>query len=413
MQMSLLIKALQKAEQSKTTDDKTSASGMELSLEPVSLSVSEPDLNSEGGFSASPPGQQNLTNQQAAATMFVAKNASLKNSTNSNKRWLIGSVSLLLLILLGMQFYSYLDALKQPDLVVARPAQIPQLASPVETVAAIAPTKLASSPNNLVSAAFTELKAPTASHSEVVENSDQAPSQAKNELEAPTDQPVSARSRPAKSAHLEFGAPVVSSEDTVVKVTRNNPAIGVNPVLLSAYQAFNAGDDATAQRNYRQVLQGDIRNVDALLGMAAIAFRQGRNNDAVGWYGKVLEVEPRNSVAQAAMISALGQTDAVGSESRIKNLLAQQPEAAHLYAALGNLYAQQSQWPSAQQAYFQAHHFAPDNADYAFNLGVSLDQLNKSALALQYYKRALELLPKSGASAIDRVQLESRIVQLQ
>ncbi|MEO8417391.1 MAG: tetratricopeptide repeat protein, partial [Methylophilaceae bacterium] len=91
----------------------------------------------------------------------------------------------------------------------------------------------------------------------------------------------------------------------------------------------------------------------------------------------------------------------------------QQPEAAHLYAALGNLYAQQSQWPSAQQAYFQAHHFAPNNADYAFNLGVSLDQLNKPALALQYYKRAQELLPKSGASAIDRAQLESRIVQLQ
>ena len=206
---------------------------------------------------------------------------------------------------------------------------------------------------------------------------------------------------------------MATSEDTAVKVTRNNPASGINPGLLSAYQAFNAGDDATAQRFYRQVLQGDVRNVDALLGMAAIASRQGRNEDAAGWYGKVLELEPRNSVAQAAMINMLGQSDPVASESRLKNLLAQQPESAPLYAALGNVYAEQDQWSSAQQAYFQAHRFDANNAEYAFNLAVSLDQLGKSALALQYYKRALELVAKSGAGSINQEQLKSRIRQLQ
>lgn len=412
--MSLLIKALQKAEQSKTTDHKTSASGSELSLEPVQLSTSESGQNSEGSFSASSPSQQKSISQQAAATMFGAKGAQFKNNWNSKKLLLISGVSLLLLILLGMQLYSYLDSLKQPDLVVARLAKALGPSSPVEAVAANnTPTKLISPLSDSASAASAEVKAPIAHSADTVEKSNQAPSQAKNEIAAPADQRISARSKAAKSTQRVFGAPVVSSEDTAVKVTRNNPVTGVSPALLLAYQAFNAGDDATAQRYYRQVLQGDIRNVDALLGMAAIASRQGRNNDAAGWYSKVLEVEPRNSVAQAAMISALGQTDPVGSESRIKNLLAQQPEAANLYAALGNLYAEQSQWPSAQQAYFQAHHFDPNNAEYAFNLGVSLDQLNKPALALQYYKRALELLPKSGAGAIDRIQLESRIAQLQ
>ena len=40
---------------------------------------------------------------------------------------------------------------------------------------------------------------------------------------------------------------------------------------------------------------------------------------------------------------------------------------------LGNLYADQSQWAPAQQAYFQAHHLEPDNPDYAYNLAVGLD----------------------------------------
>jgi Tfp pilus assembly protein PilF len=179
-----------------------------------------------------------------------------------------------------------------------------------------------------------------------------------------------------------------------------------------AYQAFMNGDDVTAQRNYRQVLQSDIRNTDALLGMAAIAARQSRNDDAAGWYGKVLEVEPRNTVALSALAANTSQADLVATESRIKNLIAQQPEAAYLREALGNLYADKGQWPAAQQAYFDAFHMDASNAEYAFNLAVSLDQLGKPNLALDYYKRALSLIPATGSN-IDRAQLESRIKQLQ
>ena len=183
--------------------------------------------------------------------------------------------------------------------------------------------------------------------------------------------------------------------------------------MLLAYEPFNRGEDASAQQQYRQVLQHDVRNVDALLGMAAIAQRQGRDADAVGWYQKVLDIEPRNTIAQSAIVSPQVNNDAVGAESRIKNMLAQQPEAANLHAALGNLYAEQNQWASAQGAYFDASRFAPSNADYAFNLAISLDQLGKSALALKQYQRALELLNQSGSTSPDRATLEARVQALQ
>jgi uncharacterized protein HemY len=146
--------------------------------------------------------------------------------------------------------------------------------------------------------------------------------------------------------------------------------------------------------------------------MAAIAQRQGRDTDAAGWYQKVLEIEPKNTIAQSAVAGAQANADAVGTESRIKNLLAQQPEAANLHAALGNLYAEQNQWASAQDAYFNASRFAPNSADYAFNLAISLDQLGKPGLALAQYQRALDLLNSSGASTPDRAQLETRIQAL-
>jgi Tfp pilus assembly protein PilF len=207
--------------------------------------------------------------------------------------------------------------------------------------------------------------------------------------------------------------PSGNKKQTSVTLISKVQSQGVDPTLLAAYQAFTRGDDANAQQQYRQVLQRDVRNVDALLGMAAIAQRQGRDADAQGWYQKVLEIEPRNSIAQTAIISPQANTDAIGTESRIKNMIAQQPEGANLHAALGNLYAEQNQWPSAQEAYFNASRLAPNNADYAFNLAISLDQMGKPSLALKQYQRALDLLNKSGAASPDRAQLEARIRELQ
>jgi uncharacterized protein HemY len=206
-----------------------------------------------------------------------------------------------------------------------------------------------------------------------------------------------------------------------LKLVSRTPAAGVDPTLLAAYEAYSRGDDAAAQKQYRQVLQGDTRNVDALLGMAAIALRQSRYADANGWYQKVLEIEPRNSTALSAVansqisneLAGSVPADSAGTESRIKSMLAQQPEAANLHAALGNLYATQSQWSLAQAAYFNASRYAPNSADYAFNLAVSLDQLGKSGLALAQYQRALSLLNSSGASNLDKAQLEARIQALQ
>lgn len=408
--MSLLIKALQKAEQSKNSDDKGSTAnlGPALELTPIEADIKSAEAN--GGSESS----QAQNTRQTAAAMFSAKNNKTTRSGSKTPLILAGA-GLLLLLLIGGGFYLYLNSLQQPELIIARPVH-PKPDIPASSVAnppdagpvAVGPGVGAATPEAKVIEPVAHPPAVFESPSaKVVANT-------KNELAPTEEQPqTDTRTKAGHSRQLAFGEPLPASEDAKVKVTRNNPGPGVNPALLSAYQAFNAGDDTAAQGLYRQVLQSDVRNVDALLGMAAIAGRQNRNDDALGWYAKVLEIEPRNTVAQVAFINVLAQTDPVGSESRIKNLLVQQPEAAYLHAALGSIYADQSQWSQAQQAYFQAYHFDPNNAEYAFNLAVSLDQMGKSSLALQYYKNALELVSKAASTHIDRAQLESRIRQLQ
>jgi uncharacterized protein HemY len=101
----------------------------------------------------------------------------------------------------------------------------------------------------------------------------------------------------------------------------------------------------------------------------------------------------------------------VQSESRLKNVIASQPDASFLNFTLGNQYAAQARWSEAQAAYFRAFTTDPENPDFAYNLAVSLDQLRQPQLALEYYRKALAA-SASRPGAFQRGQVEARIREL-
>jgi len=364
-------------------------------------------------------------NQKAAAKVFIA-NKEVKAPSSKLALISLGVVGALL-VLLGLQGYDYIKSLTKPDVVVLKPSALPSEVSVVApTTNASMPTEVTTVPseppvqesqavNQANDAANIDNKAGSAAfRNKALEKPDVVEDVIDAEPKKPSVKKANRNNEAVyDAADTSYAEPIGNKKQKSLTLISKVQSQGVDPTLLAAYQAFTRGEDANAQQQYRQVLQRDVRNVDALLGMAAIAQRQGRDADAQGWYQKVLEIEPRNSIAQTAIVSPQANTDAVGAESRIKNMIAQQPEGANLHAALGNLYAEQSQWPSAQEAYFNASRLAPNNADYAFNLAISLDQMGKSSLALKQYQRALDLLNKSGGNSPDRAQLEARIRELQ
>lgn len=182
-------------------------------------------------------------------------------------------------------------------------------------------------------------------------------------------------------------------------------------MLLLAYEAMQKGDYEKAGTLYGQVLALEPDSIDALLGLAAIAWKQGRNGDASRYYGRVLELEPRNSYAQAGLIALLGNAEPVAAESKLKQLIGREP-SGFLYFTLGNLYAEQGKWSRAQHAYFQAYQFEPDNSDYAFNLAVGLEHLGQTRSALQYYRLALDLSFAKGRANFDQGLAIERVGQL-
>jgi len=214
----------------------------------------------------------------------------------------------------------------------------------------------------------------------------------------PTPQASTAASKP-RGARRDGGITIKPAE------------LQTDPVLESAYQAFNAGDLTRARSDYQQSLRSNPDNRDALLGLAAVEMQARRYDAAESFYNRLLELDPRDAYAQAALIGLKGQVDPVTAESRVKNMIAAQPEVSLLHFTLGNQYAAQGRWAEAQQSYFQAYSSDPEHPDFAYNLAVSLDKLHQIKPALEYYRRALSLAEGRPVS-FDKEQVGKRVSQL-
>jgi len=242
---------------------------------------------------------------------------------------------------------------------------------------------------------------------------------------APTpDRPAApARPEPAKATAPKAAAPTkgpaasasaAQSKESPHALTASRAADRIHPRVQSGYASYQAGDLSSAHADYQRALREEPGNRDALLGLAAVETRAQRHEQAEAYYQVLLQADPRDPHAHAGLLALRShRLDPVQAESRIKTMLAADPDANVLYFTLGNQYAQQERWAEAHQAYSKAYAADSENPDFAFNLAVSLDQLRQPRLALDFYRRALELAGKRAAhfapeSARQRVQQLSR-----
>jgi Tfp pilus assembly protein PilF len=230
----------------------------------------------------------------------------------------------------------------------------------------------------------------------------------------PTAEPVAAGPAPtAQSGITRSGAAPAAERAATPRAFGRRTVARVNPGVAAGYAAYQSGDLERARLAYQQALRAEPRNIDALLGMAAVELRAQDYAAADRYYQRVLRLDPRNPHAHAGMLALRNQeVDPVMAESRVKSLMAREPGADGLQFTLGNQYAQQGRWGEAQQAYFKALASDPKNPDFAYNLAVSLDHLRQVKPALQHYRLAVQLAEGRGAG-FDAAAVRARIAQLE
>ncbi len=204
----------------------------------------------------------------------------------------------------------------------------------------------------------------------------------------------------------------VSNEAGSVSFQKTNKIDPITEKLGQAWQAYDDGRYGSAKKLYGEVLDTENNNRDALLGLGAIAVIEKRYMLARDIYMSLLKQDPRDPIAISAIASL--QNDGVSLEADEKflhNMLQKNPDAPHLNFALGNVYAQQKKWKSAQQSYFNAWQHDIENADYIFNLAVSLDQLGKPEQAVNFYRDSLSKSNNKQVS-FSREAVQKRITEL-
>ncbi|MBL8398332.1 MAG: tetratricopeptide repeat protein [Candidatus Accumulibacter sp.] len=438
--MSLLMDALRRAEEAKRAGshrtpvvDHASELSLEVQETPLTATSSRKTRNSlpfddspdsseaEPGldnFSSAPPSvppipplrpkskameseQRQTAERSAARNVFTVKQA-------PPSRWRLWTfLAFAVASTLGLvgYFWWQLQAISSPP-VPRSPTQPPLQASiptPAAPVASQAPSPTTKTPETLATGSGESPPLPAA----LPPSPPKQPSLAAPPLAAAKQ----AATRPAPASRPAVDdSPTHPANSPLFRST--NPRAGADPSLEAAYKAWHANRLDEARRLYEQILRHDPRNVDALLGVAAIAARQGQSDRAQQLYLRVLEADPGDVTAQAALINLRGQSDGGHGESRLRTLLASQPESPALHFALGNVFARQQRWKEAQQAYFQAYTLEPDNADYLFNVAVSLDHLRQDKLAAQYYRLALDAAEK-GRGVFERSLATRRLAELQ
>ena len=211
------------------------------------------------------------------------------------------------------------------------------------------------------------------------------------QLEADIRSDAGTKNTENKSSNKVAISGISEQADKAFSVQRAEKRDPVSESLERGWMAYQNKDYVLSKTEYMKVLEREPNNHDALLGMAAVSLQQEEAGTARDIYIKLLERDPRDPHAHAGLAN-IAQTDGANlSESKLKQLIEYRPDDAHLQFALGNVYVQNKNWPEAQQAFFNAWKADSSNADYAYNLAVSLDQLGKHREAKAYYEDSLKL----------------------
>lgn len=338
----------------------------------------------------------------AAQNLFAAKQP---EKQEGRKAFAIAIGVLTVLSVAGIGGYFWWQ-LQPKGAMIAKPAIPPapatQPPAPAPTLAAVAPA-----PTPVLPAAATPVGGSPVPQAGAA--SAKKPLMAGKPVAEDRDDDDVAAPRPPTRAR-RAAARLEPEDDNPIRVTRE--PLRVDPAISRGFDAFNRGELTMAQLEYERARKADPRNPDILHGLAAIALRQGRYDQAETYFRQVLESDPQDSVALAALLNQRGQMDPGATESRLKSLAASQPELAAPHFSLGNLYARQARWSDAQQAYFRAYSAEPDNPDILYNLAISLEHLRQNKLAAQYYAQAITAATNRPAG-FDKALAVARLKSLQ
>jgi predicted O-linked N-acetylglucosamine transferase (SPINDLY family) len=166
----------------------------------------------------------------------------------------------------------------------------------------------------------------------------------------------------------------------------------VEQAMALALQKHQAGNLADAEKIYRDVLEREPGNRQALHLLGIIAFHTGRTDLAIEMIGRAIVISPAVAALHSNLGNALRQKRRLDDAANAyREAIRIDPNFAAAHINLGNILLETSKFEQAIEAYRRALQLAPENAAAHYNLGIALRKSGFLDDAAAAYREAIKL----------------------
>ncbi len=164
--------------------------------------------------------------------------------------------------------------------------------------------------------------------------------------------------------------------------------------IQTAMQHHQTGRLDEAESLYRQVLESDPAQPQALHMLGVLSHQRGKSEEGVRLIEKALTFDPNAPVLHNNLgLVFLAQEEFQRARTCFESAIRIAPAYAEAHRNLGNVLVKQGEPLNAINCFRQCIAQAPQNAPAYDNLGAALDALKKYDEAAAAYRRAVELNP--------------------
>lgn len=184
-------------------------------------------------------------------------------------------------------------------------------------------------------------------------------------------------------------------------------------LLEIGFSALQDEELRTARESFNKVIQIDSTEINAIRGMARVAYLAQENEEALIWYRRAVNLDSSDArtLFGCGLAARNLRMDSLAL-SMYEQALQVQPDFWEVWFELGLFHGRRGEYQQAIYALKQANHFNSGNPDILHSMGITAFALNDYERARDWLRRALELSPDSAEIMVKLGQACFRLDQL-
>jgi tetratricopeptide (TPR) repeat protein len=237
------------------------------------------------------------------------------------------------------------------------------------------------------------------------ESLSKAPATPPSPIEIPRDSPANMLSPPITISRADFALAGVGRQVQVREISKE-----AQDDVSAGYNALLRGEYDTALGFYDRAIEKEPTSVLAQLGRGAALQKMRRFEEAQTVYSKVLKLDPENREALTNMTALVAEKSPGEALNRLLDLDHDYPNFSPISAEIGLAYAKLGSMDQALAYLRKAIALSPDSVMYQYNLALVLDHMSLREQAISAYETVLSNL-RTGRAApeLSTVNIERRV----